>query len=1096
MVFSSSEKKWEGDTMYKLTENQTFEISNFQEQAPFSSFLPGIAGVNGIPMWVFYVNRGQGIASFGVQDKNHAMMEFLPADKSYQNVQVQGFRTFIKVIEEDKVTFLEPFSPQSSASESIEEKMTISENGLELEYVHHEIGLMVKVEYFILPEAAVAGLVRQVTLKNISKNERTIEFLDGLPSLFPSGVPNAAYKELGNTIKSWFDVENLEQNIPFYRLRGSIEDSSEVKEIHQGNFYVSFSRGPNGEKIVRPMIDRDIIFGTDTSLHVPRQFLTTSIENLRSQPQQTTNKVSCGFSGERVTLKPDEVFEFHTVIGHGRSLQTVQLYVTKELTISKLMEMKEKAKSITKPITEKIKTRSGQPLFDAYTQQSFLDNGLRGGFPITFENETAKKVYYLFSRKHGDLERDYNFFSISPTYYSQGNGNYRDINQNRRCDVFFEPKVEDYNVNLFMNLIQLDGYNPLAVKGVRFRLTGELDLSKASHVGHQEKLKAFFASSYTPGELKHFVEEEGIDLADSFEAFLTNVLLASEEEQKAEFGEGYWMDHWTYNLDLIDSYLAIYPDRKDDFYFKPTYRFFESPVRVKSRKEKYVVNNGKLRQYHAVEKIEEKATKATANDGVLWIRDNFGNGDIYQTNLYSKLFILGLVKASTLAPFGLGVEMEGDKPGWNDSLNGLPGMFGSSTSELFELKRLLQILLEVESGGELVLPVEVDAFLKSIVEEMQTLEREDLYRIEHSDLDKEMDSRPDADQLELSYWDRVTKHRENYRDAIYAGIAGEEVVYSLDKAKQIINILKARVDKAVERVEAYSTPLIPTYFYFEAQGTVDDELNTAALQWVPRPVTPFLEGVVKQFKVTEDQGLAKELYDKVKASDIYDKKLHMYKTSMSIAEEPLELGRAKSFTPGWLENESIFLHMEYKYLLATLKTGLTDEFFEDMKKVIIPFLDPKVYGRSTLENSSFIASSANPNEELHGRGFVSRLSGSTIEFMNMWFFMMAGEKPFRFEDEIGKDGKLVCQLKPTLPSWMFDENGEVSFKFLGKTDVTYVNKKKRNTYGTDGVVPVSVELSFKDDASLTQRVGADELVGDFAVAIRNGEVTKMVVELG
>ncbi|WP_368505767.1 hypothetical protein AB3N04_09280 [Alkalihalophilus sp. As8PL] len=1058
--------------MYKLNKDQTFKIDNYQEQAPFSSFLPGIAGVDGIPMWVFYVNRGQGIASFGIQDKDHAMLEFMPADKSYQNVQVQGFRTFIKVVEDGEESFLEPFSSQNNKKNNIEEKMTISENVLELEFIHKTLELKLKVEYFILPEAAVAGLVRQVTLTNLSEKTRDIEILDGLPAIFPSGVPNMAYKELGNTVKSWFDVVNVDENIPFYRLRGSIEDSSEVKEIHQGNFYMSFSRSPQGEeKLLKPIIDREVIFGSDTSLQVPHQFLNQPISTLLEQPNQTTNKVSCGFSAEKVELGSNEQVEFHTVIGYAKNLDTVQSYVKDTFTISKLEEMQERAKDITDSITSKIKTRTGQPLFDAYAQQSFLDNGLRGGFPIIFEKEAQNKVYYLFSRKHGDLERDYNFFSISPTYYSQGNGNYRDINQNRRCDVFFEPKVEDYNVNLFMNLIQLDGYNPLAVKGVRFMIKGHFPVSEFVDNG-EEKLDEFFKKSYTPGELKHFIEDENIPLTSSFEKLLSSALVASDELEQAEFGEGYWMDHWTYNLDLVDSYLAIYPDKEKPFYFNKSYKYFESPVRVKNRQEKYVVSNGKLRQYHAVEKMKEKVEKAAANNGVLWIKNNFGEGDIYYTSLYSKLVVLALVKTATIAPYGLGIEMEGDKPGWNDSLNGLPGMFGASTSELFELKRLIDMLLRVESGDEVALPVEVSEFLGRIVEELTTL-----------------DGGPGSDESESRYWNKVTSHREHYRETIYAGISGEEVSYTLEEMKQSLLVLKKRVEKGIERVQSDADPLIPTYFYFEPKADITDvSVDRSDIEWLPRAVTPFLEGVVKQLKVTEQSELAKELYDTVKKSDIYDQKLSMYKTSMSIAEEPLELGRAKSFTPGWLENESIFLHMEYKYLLATLKAGLTDEFFEDMKKALIPFLDPEVYGRSILENSSFIASSANPNADLHGQGFVSRLSGSTIEFMNMWFVMMAGEKPFLL-----KEGQLSCQLSPTLPGWMFDDNGEVSFTFLGVTEVVYVNKERVNTYGVDGVSPTSIEITFDDGT--TKHVEPTEVVGDLAVAVRNGDVSKIVVRL-
>ena len=61
---------------YHLMPNGDFVITNYQQKKTFASFLPGIAGLHGIPLWVFYVNRGQGVASFGVADKDHAIMEF------------------------------------------------------------------------------------------------------------------------------------------------------------------------------------------------------------------------------------------------------------------------------------------------------------------------------------------------------------------------------------------------------------------------------------------------------------------------------------------------------------------------------------------------------------------------------------------------------------------------------------------------------------------------------------------------------------------------------------------------------------------------------------------------------------------------------------------------------------------------------------------------------------------------------------------------------------------------------------------------------------------------------------------------------------
>ena len=74
-----------------------FVISNYQEKPTFSSFLPGIGGELGVPIWCYYNNRGQAVCSFGVSDKDHPIMEFCPAHVSYRDVSRTGFRTFCKI---------------------------------------------------------------------------------------------------------------------------------------------------------------------------------------------------------------------------------------------------------------------------------------------------------------------------------------------------------------------------------------------------------------------------------------------------------------------------------------------------------------------------------------------------------------------------------------------------------------------------------------------------------------------------------------------------------------------------------------------------------------------------------------------------------------------------------------------------------------------------------------------------------------------------------------------------------------------------------------------------------------------------------------
>jgi hypothetical protein len=72
---------------------------------------------------------------------------------------------------------------------------------------------------------------------------------------------------------------------------------------------------------------------------------------------------------------------------------------------------------------KKVSMKSGVPVFDSYVKQQFLDNFLRGGYPMMLGDESAGlKPFHTFSRIHGDLERDYNYFQIDACYFSVGPG--------------------------------------------------------------------------------------------------------------------------------------------------------------------------------------------------------------------------------------------------------------------------------------------------------------------------------------------------------------------------------------------------------------------------------------------------------------------------------------------------------------------------------------------------------------------------------------------------------------------------------------------------------------------------------------------------
>ena len=223
-------------------------------------------------------------------------------------------------------------------------------------------------------------------------------------------------------------------------------------------------------------------------------------------------------------------------------------------------------------------------------------------------------------------------------------------------------------------------------------------------------------------------------------------------------------------------------------------------------------------------------------------------------------------------------------------------------------------------------------------------------------------------------------------------------------------------------------------------------------------------------------------------SDLYDTELQMYKVSASLAKMSTEIGRMVAFPPGWLENESIWLHMSYKYYLELLRAGLYDQFFEEIKTGLVAFMDPKIMGRSPLECSSFIASSAHPDKTIHGQGYLARLSGSTAEFLSMWNEMMYGSEPF-YVDE---DGDLNLKLVPALPTWLF-KDGRLSFMFIGAVNVTYYNPSYMHSWNNTLGVSKTVITSTAGE-SIT--FGSAVIPAPYAKAVRDYEYPKVDMYFG
>ncbi len=1051
------------EVKYKLDNNGCFVIDNYNQSEPFSNFFPGIAGIWGIPMWVFYVNRGQCIASFGIENKDKALMEFEPANKSYRHTALHGFRTFVKVRDGGDIAYWEPFQDHLQGTDYDKDvSLTISAEDLTLEENNKDLGLKIIVNYFTMPQESYPALVRKVTIINQSKKTYELELIDGLPMIMAYGLKDALIKNIARTIEAWIKVRALKEKTPYYQLNVEVSDKPEVTHITEGNFFFSFRNGTR-KKLLDPIVESAAIFGSSCGFISPEKFV--SSEFCVPEKQDTSNRTPSAMSFDAVKLAPDAETEVVSFYGHAKTEEQLKEIVDQAMTadfISKKSAMNKKIISDLKRFTL---TKSSSESFNMFSEQTFLDNTLRGGFPVSVKTTDGFVAFNVFSRKHGDLERDYNYFNLASTYFSQGNGNYRDVSQNRRNDVWFNGDVRDNHLTNFLNLSQADGYNPLVVKGATFSFTDEETMMKVLDQCIEgripEELKLFLKKPFMPGDLLAKVDQLNVKLTAEIPDFLGMILERCYKQELADHNEGFWSDHWTYNTDLIESYLALYPEKlKELLLDKTEFTFYHNSHYVLPIDKRYVITDHGVRQYEGVAKIVE-GLNPDQNGNVL--KTQGGAGEVYYTNLLIKIICLIANKISTLDPSGIGLAMEADKPNWYDALNGLPGLLGSSISETYEVKRLALFLLNALTALSLK-----DDESHLIFKELSFFVKE-LESIFSQDLDP------------LSYWVKSNELKEDYRAQIRFGIEGKEENISVKEVKDFLEKVIAKTDKAIDAAKD-KRGFLSTYFYHEVidySPLNDGNSFVRPEKFRLHKLPAFLEGYVHALRIEKNEGNAKKLYDLVRQSDLFDKKLKMYKVNADLSNESEEIGRTRIFPRGWLENESVWLHMEYKFMLELLRSKLYVEFYENFRNVLVPFLEPEIYRRSILENSSFIVSSAHEDKNLHGQGFVARLSGSTAEFLHIWLYMNMGQRPFYLNEE----KQLELQFEPVLKGDLFT-NEEITvkyktsegqekettllpncyaFNFLGSILTIYHNPKRADTFNEPKVKVKEIKLSYLGD---------------------------------
>ena len=250
-------------------------------------------------------------------------------------------------------------------------------------------------------------------------------------------------KSMSNTLGAWMRVNFPYKDtltMPFFQLVTEPQDKASVHVIEKGHYCLSLleKESSNGnsfdmtttEHLLPIVYDTNKVFGLDTTLLRPVQLFSKSIKEVVAEQQFGMGKSSsCFAAAQDLTLVPGESITISTFYGGANHIMDVPVIARRITQPGFVLYKLTRSRELIKQITSNVETLTSNELFDEHVRQMYLDNSLRGGIPVVLGNDddgikfadedSRLKVFHVFSRIHGDLERDYNDFMLSPTFFSQ-----------------------------------------------------------------------------------------------------------------------------------------------------------------------------------------------------------------------------------------------------------------------------------------------------------------------------------------------------------------------------------------------------------------------------------------------------------------------------------------------------------------------------------------------------------------------------------------------------------------------------------------------------------------------------------------------------
>jgi hypothetical protein len=530
------------------------------------------------------------------------------------------------------------------------------------------------------------GFIRRASLRNVGREARAVEVLDGVQNLMPCGITADFQNEFSNLVDAYKRVEHVDgSRLRLVYLSSVPTDRAEPSEslrattvwtcgldascgLLTSRQLGAFERG------VAPTPERESRGRRAACLEVARFTLEPGQERhwyLVAEVGQSTSRVSrlAHFLAPREDASLAATLEdelARTSEGLCRKVATADgLQLTRDLRrtsrhfsnvmfnimrggvfLANGMIARSSFRAHLRHFNAAVAERCGaavEALPERFTREQLEEWATRSG-DEELERLACEYLPLTFSRRHGDPSRPWNKFSIHvsdaqgrPCFAYQGN--WRDIFQNWEALMHSFPGYVEGAVYRFLNATTADGYNP-------YRVTD----------------KGFDWETIDPDEP------------------WSNI--------------GYWGDHQIiYLLRLLEASRRFHPERLDGLLHRSIFAYARVPYRIRPYRAILEDPRTTIDYDLAAEHDIARRVESLGADGRLLTG---ADGEIVHVGLLEKLLVPLLAKLANFVPEG-GIWMNTQRPEWNDANNALVG-YGISVVTMAYCHRYLDFLLDWWGG--------------------------------------------------------------------------------------------------------------------------------------------------------------------------------------------------------------------------------------------------------------------------------------------------------------------------------------------------------------------------------------------------------------